>query len=85
MIQSAGSATLKIAAVLLRRWINHNNLQKEVKLNLPYHDEIIAQATPEYLEVGKKAVAHYMELAAKLAGFNISASAKSGSSWFDAH
>lgn len=84
-IQSAGSAILKIAFVLLRRWINHNNLQQHVQLILPYHDESIVQCTPYYTESVKYAVTYYMELAAKLGGFDVGASAKSGSSWFDTH
>jgi DNA polymerase I-like protein with 3'-5' exonuclease and polymerase domains len=84
-IQSSGSAILKIAFVLMRRWINHNNLQKDVQLLLPYHDETIAQARPEYVALTKEKVAHYMQLAAKLAGFTIGASAKSGASWLEAH
>ena len=47
--------------------------------------EIIAEATPEYEEVTKAAVEHYMKIAAKLAGFDIGATAKSGKTWFDAH
>lgn len=84
-IQAAGSATLKIAFVLLRRWINHNNLQDQIKLLLPYHDESIAQSRPAYTEVGKQAIEHYMKLAAMLAGFKVNATAKSGKSWAAAH
>ena len=88
-IQSAGSAMLKIAFVLMRRWLNHTNLNEHIQLLLPYHDETIAQAriTEDryYINLAKEKVEHYMMIAAKLAGFNISAGAKSGTSWLDAH
>lgn len=88
-IQSSGSAILKIAFVLMRRWLNHANLNEHIQLILPYHDETIAQAriTEDmyYVELAKEKVSHYMMLAAKLAGFPIKASAKSGPSWKDAH
>lgn len=88
-IQSSGSSILKIAFVLMRRWINHNNLQDKIQLLLPYHDETLAQAVITedryYIELAKEKVAHYMRLAAILAGFPIGASAKSGASWLEAH
>lgn len=88
-IQSSGSSMLKIAFVLLRRWINHNNLQDKVQLLLPYHDECIAQAVNtedgKYVELTKRKVEHYMKLAASLAGFVVDADAQSGSSWLEAH
>lgn len=84
-IQSSGSAILKIAFVLMRRWINHNNHQDNIQLLLPYHDETIAQARPAYVTLGKEKVGHYMMLAAKLAGFDVKAGAKSGASWLEAH
>jgi len=84
-IQSSGSAILKIAFVLLRRWINAYSLQDEVQLLLPYHDETLAQSKPKYTDVSKKAIEHYMMLAARLAGFDVKASAKSGINWAEAH
>jgi DNA polymerase I-like protein with 3'-5' exonuclease and polymerase domains len=84
-IQSSGSAILKIAFVLLRRWINHNNHQDNIQLLMPYHDECIAQARPAYVTLAKEKVEHYMMLAASLSGFKINASAKSGMSWLEAH
>lgn len=84
-IQSSGSAILKIAFVLMRRRLNHNNLNALIQLLLPYHDETIAQSTPEVEKTAKNIVAHYMMLAAKLGGFDINASAKSGKSWLEAH
>jgi len=88
-IQSSGSAVLKIAFVLMRRWLNHNNLNDHIQLLLPYHDETIAQAriTEDryYINLAKEKVEHFMMLAAKLAGFNVKAGAKSGKSWLAAH
>lgn len=84
-IQSSGSACLKIAFVLMRRWLNHADLNSAVQLLLPYHDETIAQSKPVHTEYVKERVGHYMMLAAKLAGFDIKASAKSGQSWLEAH
>jgi DNA polymerase I-like protein with 3'-5' exonuclease and polymerase domains len=88
-IQSSGSAILKIAFVLMRRWLNHNNLNDHIQLLLPYHDETIAQAKVTedryYVNLAKEKVAYYMKVAAKLAGFDINASAKSGASWLEAH
>ena len=84
-IQSSGSALLKIAFVLLRRWINHNNLQDHVQLLLPYHDETLAQSKPEYTELTCRKVEHYMMLAAKLSGFKVGAGAASGKSWLEVH
>ena len=73
----------------MRRWINHNNLQDKIQLLLPYHDETLAQAVKssdqQYTELAKKKVEEYMMLAAKLAGFDIKAKAKSGASWALAH
>jgi DNA polymerase I-like protein with 3'-5' exonuclease and polymerase domains len=88
-IQSSGSAILKIAFVLMRRWLNHNDLNDHIQLLLPYHDETIAQAriTEDryYINLAKEKVEHFMMLAAKLAGFNVKAGAKSGKSWLEAH
>ena len=88
-IQSSGSAILKIAFVLMRRWLNHNDLNAHIQLILPYHDETIAQARVTenrvYVDMAKEKVAYFMKLAALLAGFPISASSKSGSSWKEAH
>mgnify|MGYP000955412233 CR=1 FL=1 len=88
-IQSSGSAILKIAFVLMRRWLNHNNLNSHIQLLLPYHDETIAQAriTEDryYINLAKEKVEYFMMLAAKLAGFDVKAGAKSGASWLDAH
>jgi DNA polymerase I-like protein with 3'-5' exonuclease and polymerase domains len=84
-IQSSGSAMLKISFVLMRRWIRHNNHQHNIQLLLPYHDETIAQSLPAYTTLAKEKVEHFMMLGAKLAGFDVKASAKSGQSWAEAH
>lgn len=41
-IQSSGSACLKIAFVLMRRWLNHEDLNRHVQLLLPYHDRVLS-------------------------------------------
>lgn len=84
-IQSSGSAILKIAFVLMRRRLNQDNLNDVMQLLLPYHDETIAQAKPGFVVSGKLLVERYMMLAAKLAGFDVKAGAKSGKSWLEAH
>ena len=52
---------------------------------MPYHDETIAQAVPSHVELCKSKVEYFMQLSAKLAGFKVGASAKSGKSWLEAH
>ena len=85
-IQCSGSSLLKIALVLLRRWINHNSLQGKVQILMPYHDEVSIQSYPEYTKRAKEALQSKMMLAASLAGYKgLKASAKSGTSWFDTH
>jgi len=88
-IQSSGSAILKIAFVLMRRWLNHANLNDHIQLLLPYHDETIAQSrivgNEFYTKLAEEKISYYMMLAAKLAGFDISAGAKSGASWLESH
>lgn len=84
-IQSSGSACLKIAFVLMRRWLNHNNHNDNIQLLLPYHDETIAQSRPAFTTLAKEQVSHFMRLGAKLAGFDIQAGSKSGKSWLEAH
>ena len=84
-IQSAGSALLKIAMVLMRRYIIHNNYVGKIWLVLPYHDEVIVESLPEYVDTAKAMVEKYMKLAAKLGKFNINAEAESGYSWSSIH
>lgn len=69
----------------MRRRLNHDDLNAVAQLLLPYHDETIAQSKPKYTERMSNIVEHYMELAAKLAGFTIGAECKSGVSWLEAH
>jgi DNA polymerase I-like protein with 3'-5' exonuclease and polymerase domains len=84
-IQSTGSSILKIAAVLMRRWIYQNNHQDNIKLQLPVHDEFMGQARPAYMTLAKEKLEYFMELAGKLAGFPLSADAASGVSWGEVH
>lgn len=84
-IQSGSSAMLKIACILIRRWLNHSDLNASVQITMPYHDQIIMQAKPEYVELCKEKLEHFMVLGAKLAGFDIPAEAASGDSWYDSH
>lgn len=65
-IQSLGASVLKIACVLIRRWINHNNLQDLVQIALPPHDEILLYAREEFAEEAASKLEHYMQLAGKL-------------------
>lgn len=85
IIQASGSAVLKIACVLLRRWINHSNNRNNIQMKLPVHDELYVQARPEYVELAKEKVAYYMELAGKLAGFKLNAESVAGKSWGECH
>lgn len=86
-IQSAGSSILKIAFVLMRRQIKRENLERLIKLLLPYHDETLAQSKneEEIIKKAKQIVEHCMQFASKVAGFNIGAGAAHGMSWYDAH
>jgi len=85
-IQSSGSSILKIAGVLLRRWIIQNNHQDNIKLLLPVHDEYFVQSRPAYTTLAKEKLEHFMELAGKLAGFPLlRAEAASGDSWGNVH
>ena len=85
-IQSSGGALLKIALVLLRRWINHSNNQQNIQILMPYHDEISIQSKPAFTNVAKDKLAYFMQTAATLGGFKgLGASAASGTSWYDTH
>lgn len=85
IIQASASAVLKIAIILLRRWINHNNHQDSIQLILPVHDELLLQTKPAFTTLAKEKVEYYMELAGKLAGFKLTAEAKSGMTWKNCH
>ena len=39
-IQGSSSDMIKIALIMLRKWINSNNLRSKVQLFLQLHDEI---------------------------------------------
>lgn len=90
-IQAAGSAILKIFAVLFRRWIYHNNLENYVKILLLVHDETLVQSFKDLpgeftVEDVRKKVEDTMVLAAKLARFDLlQAEAAIGPSWADIH
>ena len=84
-IQSSGSALLKIAAVLIDRHLRHSGLSQFISLILPVHDELVADAEPEYVDIAKKLISSKMELAAKLGGFDIEAEAFSGPNWWSVH
>ena len=84
-IQSAAAAVLKIAVVLLRRWINQNNHQHNIQILLPIHDELLVQSRRAWTTLAKEKVEHYMILAGKLAGFDLKAEALSGESWSKIH
>lgn len=65
-IQSLGASVLKIACVLLRRWILNNNYQNDISIALPVHDQLLLYAKEEVSEVAAKNLEHYMLLAGRL-------------------
>jgi DNA polymerase-1 len=65
-IQSLGASVLKIACVLLRRWIIQNSLQDKVQIALPPHDEILLYVKEDFAEQAAPKLEHYMQLAGKL-------------------
>ncbi len=65
-IQSAAANILKIAGVLLRRWIKQENLRGRVKLILPVHDEYLLDVEDALTEYAAEKLTYYMELAGKL-------------------
>lgn len=86
MIQSSGGALLKIALVLLRRWINHSNNNQNIQILFPYHDEVSIQSKPEFTTLATERLEFFMKRAAALAGFKgLGASAHSGDSWYASH
>jgi DNA polymerase I-like protein with 3'-5' exonuclease and polymerase domains len=68
VIQALGASLLKVACVLLRRWILNNNLRDHIQIALPYHDQIIlyARNSNGYPELAKEKLEHYMKSAGKL-------------------
>jgi DNA polymerase-1 len=68
VIQALGASLLKVACVLLRRWIVNNNLREHIQIALPYHDQIIlyARNSNGYPELAKEKLEHYMKSAGKL-------------------
>ena len=85
-IQSAGADLLKIALVLLRRKLNHEQLNKEIQILMPYHDEASAQSKPPISKKAGEFLEYSMRKAAQIAGFPLlGASAAVGDSWYSAH
>lgn len=68
LIQSFGADILKVALVLLRRWINNNNLREHIQIAMPYHDEAVlyARDTDSYVQLAKEKLEHYMKFSGKL-------------------
>jgi DNA polymerase I-like protein with 3'-5' exonuclease and polymerase domains len=84
--QGAGGALLKISIALLRRKLNHLNLNDHMMIINPYHDELSMESDPEYAEQGKVLLENAMMDAAKYGGFpGLKASAAIGDSWYDCH
>lgn len=67
-VQGFGADILKVALVLLRRWINNNNLREHIQIAMPYHDEAVlyARDTDSYVQLAKEKLEHYMKLSGKL-------------------
>jgi DNA polymerase I-like protein with 3'-5' exonuclease and polymerase domains len=65
-IQAMGSSVLKVACVLLRRWINQSNLREHVQFMQPYHDQILLYAREGYEQVTATNLERIMKLSGKL-------------------
>jgi len=65
-IQAFGASLLKVACVLVRRWINNNNLREHIQIMLPYHDQIILYAREGYEKLAAEKLEYYMKLSGKL-------------------
>jgi hypothetical protein len=78
-----GSSVLKVACVLLRRWINNNNLREHIQIMQPYHDQIILYARIGYEQLAVDNLERIMRLAGKLLLKNDLLRAKAGiSDWW---
>jgi len=66
-IQGSGAGIVKISGVLLRRYINNNNLQDKIRLLLFPYDEWCTESVEKLSEEWAKTLQHYMEFAGKLA------------------
>jgi len=66
-MQGSGADVLKIAGVLLRRFIYNNNYEDRIRLLIPPHDEYMTECEEDIAEMWKEKLQHYMELAGKLA------------------
>lgn len=65
-IQSEGADILKVALVLLKRFIDNNNLRNDIQIVIPYHDEAILYARDGYEQLAKEKLEYYMKLSGKL-------------------
>jgi DNA polymerase I-like protein with 3'-5' exonuclease and polymerase domains len=65
-IQSFGADLMKVALVLLRRWINHNDLREHIQICMPYHDQAILYAREGYEQLAAEKLEFYMKLSGKL-------------------
>ena len=65
-IQGSSSDIVKIALIMLRKWINSNNLRSKVQLFLQLHDEIAASCHESMAETVSNMVTICMERAAEI-------------------
>lgn len=65
-IQGGSADMTKLALVLIRRYINQNNLRDKVKLVMQVHDQITTLAKKEFAEEWKVILTRLMEQAAKV-------------------
>jgi DNA polymerase I-like protein with 3'-5' exonuclease and polymerase domains len=65
-IQAFGASLLKVAAVLMRRWIYNNHMEDTIKFMIPYHDQLCLYAKDTVAELAKERLEYCMKLAGKL-------------------
>lgn len=65
-VQGSGADMTKKAAVLMRKWINENNLRDKIQLILKVHDEINMQVVEYMAAEAAKKLEYFMEEAAKI-------------------
>jgi len=82
-IQGFAADMTKIALVLIRRWINNNNMQDKIKLVMQVHDQIDSQCHPDVVDIWKPKFRELMELAAKICLKNdlLKADTNASSAW----
>ena len=66
MIQGSSSDMVKIALIMLRKWINTNNLRDSIQLFLQLHDEIAVCCREDLAETVSNMVTICMERAAEI-------------------